>query len=213
MSDHARPLKVLVAHTVPEVRQVIVRSMEELGHSVVAVCDQADELFRRALAGEGELLITGVDLKDSNGVSALVEINRRMAIPAIVVTPRRSFEIVEQALKDHVMAYLIEPLQAEEIKPTISLVLRRFEQFQELQQEVSDLKQALTDRKLIERAKGVLMRRSDINEDDAHKRLRRMATDHRIRLVAAARQILAVNEATEDQQTPDRSTATPPLRS
>jgi len=96
-----------------------------------------------------------------------------------------------------VMAYLIEPIKSAEIMPTIYLVLKRFEQFQELQAENESLKQALADRKLIDRAKGVLMKRAGIDEDAAYKRLRRLATNNRIRMAEAAERVLSVEDAFE----------------
>ena len=190
-------LRVLIAHPTPDVVELIRKAVEDLGHSVVAACETASELVARGSRGEGDLIIASVDLPDFDGVTALVQISHVIAVPAIVVTQRRTLEIVERALKDHVMAYLVEPVRADDLKPSIYLVLRRFEQFQDLQQEVVELKAALEERKLIERAKGVLMRRGNINEEEAHKRLRRMATDQRIRMVDAARVVLSVDEVLE----------------
>jgi response regulator NasT len=160
----------------------------------VAVCYSARELINRAISERPDLIITVVDLPDMDGVSALVEISNTVSIPAIVVTPRTSLEIVERAMLDHVMAYLVEPVEEAEIRPTVHLVLRRFEQFQEMQAEVDSLRQALADRKVIERAKGVLMRRENLDEDAAYKQLRRAATDGRIRLIEVARKVLADDE-------------------
>lgn len=192
-----RPLKVLIAHSSPETRETLETAVHELGHELTAPCETAAELVARGRNREADLIITGVELPDFDGVTALVEISREAAIPSIIVTRRRSLALVERALEDHVMAYLMEPVQTHDVKPAVYLVLKRFEQFQELRHEVSVLKQTLEDRQLLERAKGILMRRGNVSEDEAHRRLRRMATDCRIRMTEAARRILAAEESSE----------------
>jgi response regulator NasT len=183
-------LQILLAHGNRAQRDVLEKAFQELEHDVVEVCLGAKEMIERATSHKPDLIVTGVDLPDMDGISALVEISKVVAIPAIVVTSRSSLELVQRAMLDHVMAYLIEPVEKEEIKPTIFLVLRRFEQFQEMQVEVDNLRQALVERKVVERAKGVLMRREDIDEDAAYKKLRRSATDRRIRLIDVAQEVL-----------------------
>lgn len=189
-----RSLKVLIAHSCPDTRETLKIAVRELGHELTAPCETAAELVTRGRSREADLIITGVELPDFDGVTALVEISRDAAIPSIIVTRRRSLALVERALDDHVMAYLMEPVQPHDVKPAVYLVLKRFEQFEELRNEVSVLKQTLEDRQLIERAKGVLMGHGDVSEEEAHKRLRRMATDCRIRMIEAARRILEPDE-------------------
>ncbi len=184
-------MKVLIAHREQTIRTVLQESLASLHHEVVKLCSTAQELVFEATQSErADLIFTGVDLPDGDGITALLEISATTAIPAVVVTPQRSLGIVEKALRDHVMAFLIEPIEKEEILPTIYLVLRRFEQFEELRRENADLKQALEDRKIIERAKGVLMSRGSLDEEAAYAKLRRIATDHRVKLVVAAKSVL-----------------------
>ena len=185
-------LRILLAPGAGE-SDVLTSVFRALEHEIVETCRTAQDMINSAVARQPDLIVTAVDLPDMDGVSALVEISKTVAIPAIIVTPRTSLDIIERAMLDHVMAYLIEPVQEAEIKPTIHLVLRRFEQFREMQAEVESLRQALSDRKLIERAKGILMRRDDSDEDAAYKKLRRLATDARMKMVEAAQQILAAD--------------------
>jgi response regulator NasT len=183
-------LKTLLAHPNPEQRAQLKRALTELGHDIVCDCDSCDSLISTVRASQPDLIVTGVDLVDGDGIQTLVALGDEYAIPAIVVTQRTSLQVVERAMLDHVMAYLIEPVEVREIKPTIHLVLKRFEQFQELQSEVDTLKNALNDRKVIERAKGLLMKRDELDEDEAYKKLRRMATDGRTRLATVAQSLL-----------------------
>ncbi|SFI79473.1 ANTAR domain-containing response regulator [Planctomicrobium piriforme] len=187
-------LSVLLAHADETTKLAVQHTLEGLGCSVLAACDTASELIQKARELQPELIISGVELPDRDGVSALVELSETHEIPAIIVTHKRSLDIVQRALEDHVMAYMMEPLNHDEMEPTIYLVMRRFEEFNHLQEEVRDLKLALSERKVIERAKGVLMAKHTESEDQAYRRLRRMATDSRIKMLDAARQVLAPHE-------------------
>ena len=143
-------LKTLLAHPNPEQRAQLKRALTELGHEIICDCDSCHQLASTVRASQPDLIVTGVDLVDGDGIQTLVALGDEYAIPAIVVTQRTSLQVVERAMLDHVMAYLIEPVEVREIKPTIHLVLKRFEQFQELQSEVDSLRSALNDRKIIE---------------------------------------------------------------
>jgi len=95
------------------------------------------------------------------------------------------------------MAYLIKPIKQADLETAIALAMRRFEQFQALRKEAGDLRQALEDRKVIERAKGVLMRWSGLDEAEAFRRLQRTASDRNLKLVEVARMLLVAEEATQ----------------
>lgn len=203
--DKIGPRHVGVFHHDPEVRQKLIKAISDLGHNVVLEGDDGKEMVRSVLElTEIDLLVTGNRLSSIDGVSALLDISDHRTIPAIVVTAQRSLEMVERALQDHVMAYLVEPIAIEEIKPTIYLVVRRFEQFEDLKQEVADLHGLLETRRHIERAKAVLMRRHDIDEHSAYSKLRRTAMDQRIKIVDTAKNILEKEAETATSVTDDR---------
>ena len=197
-AERLNGLRVLLGHMEDDTLDIIKQALSDLGNDVIAICRTGSCIVAKANEHVPDLIVTGVDMPDFDGVTALIEVSKSKSIPSIVVTPKRSLEMVERALQDHVMAYLIEPIEVEEIKPTVYLVLRRFEQFEELHKEVQDLKETLSQRKTIERAKGVLMRRSDVTEDEAYQKLRRMATDQRVKLIEAANQVLAVDSAIDE---------------
>ncbi len=202
MNRKNKSVKVAVWHADEDVRNTLCAAIDSIGYEVTAVGEVGAELIEHALKTEDpdncpDLVICGLDLKDRNGVRCLIKIAETRSIPAIMVTDDKSLASVEKALEDHVMAYLVEPVRESEIRPTIYLVLRRFEQFEELKEEVQDLQESLRVRKLIERAKAVIMRRSDIDEDKAYERLRRFAMDNRIKMAEAAEKILDVESAYE----------------
>lgn len=201
MTEEIGIRRVAVFHHDPETLQTIIRALEQLGHEISFSGDDGRHLVNTVRSNpEVDMIVTGNQLSSIDGVSALLEIADQRDVPAIVVTRQRSLEMVERALQDHVMAYLIEPITAEEIKPTVYLVVKRFEQFVELKQEVEDLQELLETRRNIERAKGVLMRRHDINENQAYSRLRKAAMDGRVKIIAVAMDILKEDSLATNQE-------------
>ena len=93
------------------------------------------------------------------------------------------------------MGYLVKPIKQADLEPVIALAMRRFQQFQELRKEAADLRQALEDRKIIERAKGILMKKVQLDEHDAFRRLQKLASDKNLKLVEIARMVLTADEA------------------
>ena len=95
------------------------------------------------------------------------------------------------------MGYLVKPIKQTDLDPAIALAMRRFEQFQALRREAADLRQALEDRKVIERAKGILMRRSHLDEQESFRRMQKLASEKSRKLVDIAQMILIAEEAAQ----------------
>src|SRR5262249_34557483 len=129
------------------------------------------------------------------GIEATELLNRDLHIPVILVSAYHDTDLLCRAGQDHIMAYLVKPVKPADLVATISLAMRRFEQFQQINQEAARLRQALEDRKVIERAKGIIMKRGGLDEADAFHRLQRMASDRNHKLVEVAQAILVAEEA------------------
>jgi two-component system, response regulator PdtaR len=92
-------------------------------------------------------------------------------------------------------AYLVKPIKKADLETTLALAVRRYKEFTALRQQATDLRQALEDRKVIERAKGILMRRAGLDEADAFRRLQKLASDKNVKLVKIAEMIVTAEEA------------------
>src|SRR5258708_11256346 len=103
-------------------------------------------------------------MPDMDGLEAAVALYDDTAIPVILVSAYHDAELIARAEADHILAYLVKPIKTADLEPAIGLAMRRFAQFQALRQETTDLRQALADRKIIERAKGTLMKRAGLDE-------------------------------------------------
>jgi response regulator NasT len=188
-------LRIAIADDEPDMRDYFAKILPRLGHQVVAQARDGRELVEQCRALRPDLVLTDIKMPEMDGIDAAVALYKDAPVPVILVSAYHDAELVERAEADHIMGYLVKPIKQADLGPVISLALRRFEQFQELRQEAADLRQALEDRKLIERAKGILMKKAGLDEATAFRRLQKLASDKNLKLAEVARIILTAEEA------------------
>ena len=189
-----RRLRIAVADDEPDMRQFFAELLPPMGHEVVAVARTGRELVEQCRSVRPDLAITDIKMPDLDGIQAAAEINRETPIPVILLTAHHEAELLARAGADHIMAYLTKPAKPVDIQAAITLAMVRFSHFQTLCREATDLRQALEDRKLVERAKGVVMKRLRMDEEEAFRRMRRLASDRNKKLVEVSRDVSAAEE-------------------
>lgn len=201
--EHAHPapsllpsrLRVALADDEPEVRTTLAKMLEALGHEVAFAAATGRELVDHCLASPVDLVMTDIRMPDMDGLEAADVIYQKVRTPVILLSGHCDKELIERAEETHVFAYLVKPISQMQLGPAIALASRRFEEFQELQQEANDLRQALADRKLIERAKGLLMKHLNVEEQEAFRRLQKLASSKNKKLIEIAEMVLTAAEA------------------
>ena len=188
-------LRIAVADDEPDMQEYFEKILPRLGHEVVSIAETGRQLVDHCEALHPDLVITDIKMPDMDGIEAATTIYKKQAIPVILVSAFHDRDLIERAESDHIMAYLVKPIKQADLEPAIALARKRFEQFEALRRETADLKQALEDRKIVERAKGVLMQRTGLDEQSAFTRLQRLASDKNLRMVEIARTILLADEA------------------
>ena len=163
--------KVLIAEDNPKTRLFLKTQLELLGFDVVdavsngqAAVDLVDEL-------KPDLVIMDIKMPELDGIDAAKAITAKGPMPIILITGLSSDEMASKAVEAGVFAYLVKPVTKKQLEPAIKLAMARYEEFNSLKVEVDDLKDAIETRKLVERAKGILMKRCNISEEDAFKLL------------------------------------------
>jgi response regulator NasT len=187
-------LRIAAADDERDTRQFFEEVLPHLGHEVVAVSASGRELVERCRATLPDLVITDIKMPDMDGLAAVEELNRERSVPVILVSAHHDREFLERAREGHVMAYLIKPVKPADLAAAISMAMMRFEQFQTVRREADDLRQALRERKVIERAKGSVIRRLGIDEMEGFWRLRKLASDRNMKLIHLAELILTAEE-------------------
>jgi response regulator NasT len=190
-------LRIAVADDELDVREFFQEALARMGHEVVAVATTGRELVERCRASRPDIVITDVKMPDIDGLDAAKEIYRDRPIPILIVSAHHDPEFIARAAQHHILAYLVKPIRENQLGPAIEIAMQRFEEFRAMQQEADDLRQALEDRKIIERAKGLLMKQAGIEEEEAFRRLQKLASRKRKRLVEVARGILDAAELLE----------------
>jgi two-component system, response regulator PdtaR len=187
-------LRIVVADDEPDMREYFRKVLPRLGHNVVAAASTGEELIEQCRALRPDLVITDIKMPGMDGIDTAKTVYAEVPLPFILVSAYSDAALIQRAEEDHILAYLVKPIKQADLEPAIALAMRRFEQFEALRREASDLRQALEDRKIIERAKGILMRRLQLDEEEAYRRLRRVASDRNQKLVTLARTIGQADE-------------------
>jgi two-component system, response regulator PdtaR len=184
------PLRILIADDESIRLMSLRKQLTALGHRVIAEASNGEEAVALAAAMQPDLAILDIKMPVADGIEAAQQITRARPIPIILLTAYNEAELVERAAQANISAYLMKPIAEEDLLPAITLALIRFRQFEALRREVSDLREALEARKIIERAKGILVRRLDLTEEEAFRRLQRQSQDSNRKLAEVAEAIV-----------------------
>ncbi len=175
-------------------RTTLGQALKRLGFEVVGEGSSGSEAIRLAQALKPDVLFLAVGLPDLDGLTTAAQILETHALPIIILSSHLNPEVIQRAKEAGVMAYLVKPLREEELLPAMELAISRFEEFNALRKENADLKRILEDRKLIERAKGILMEREKISEPQAFGRIQKASMNRRRSMAEIAQAILLSEE-------------------
>ena len=186
-------LRIVVADDERDTREYLRDMLTRMGHTVVTA-DTGRHLLELAQAGEPDLILTDIRMPDMDGIEAAVQINQVRPVPVILLSGYHDAELLERAKAEHLMAYLIKPIKQADVEAAMSVALARFEDYRQSRRQNDELTQALEERKLVERAKGVVMRRLRVDEQEAFRRLKKLSSHQNRKLADIARTVLQVDE-------------------
>jgi response regulator NasT len=182
--------RILIVDDSANSRNALADGLKELGCAIVAEAADARQGLDLVRRLRPDLIFIAVGLPDTDGLTAAGQIMEEAPTPIIVLSRHRDEEAIRRATEAGVMTYLIKPLRKEELLPAIELTMSRFREFAMLRKENADLKRSLEERKLIERAKGILMEREGLTEEEAFARIRKASMNSRKPIVEIARALL-----------------------
>ena len=185
------PLRVAVAEDDRDTREFLQEALPRLGYSVTAAAGNGRELIDACRRVRPDLIVTDIKMPDMDGIEAVSAINREALVPAVLVSAHHDDDLLSRVNEVPVMGYLVKPFSEAQLKTAVTVAMARHRVFAALRQEAADLRQALEDRKVIERAKGALMRRLGVDEEEAFRRLRSGASSQNLKLVEMGRQVIA----------------------
>ena len=179
-----RAARILVAEDEALIRLDLVEMLTEAGYEVVGQATNGVEAVTLAKELKPDLAILDVKMPELDGISAAQEIIE--ISPVLMLTAFSQKELVERARDAGVMAYVVKPFSISDLTPAIEIAISRHLQMRTLKEEVADLYERLETRKIIDRAKGILMKAMDLSEPEAFSWIQRSAMDRRLSMKEVA---------------------------
>jgi response regulator NasT len=187
-------LRILLVTDRNDHAALIEQALAAARHQVVAAIRPDDDLCFYAAQARPDAVVASLDLPDTALVGQLEQLSRVNPLPVVVFADRSGSGPLRAAVRAGVSAYVVDGLEAARVAPVLETALARFAEFQALRRERDAAVARLSERKCIERAKGILMRRRGLPENAAYQTLRRMAMDRGKRLAEVAESIIVAEE-------------------
>lgn len=183
-------LKVLVVDESRSRAGEICAALALAGHQVVAVLASSDHLADEVAKIHPDVILIDTESPSRDTLEHLAIMGRDMPRPVVIFAQESDTEAIKRAIHAGVAAYVVDGLEPGRLKPIIDVAVTRFEAHQALKQELAEATRKLSDRKLVERAKGILMKSRGLDEEAAYAALRRLAMDRGQALAAAAKDVV-----------------------
>lgn len=168
-------MKILIAEDDGLVARDLARKVKEVGHTVAGLAETGRRAVEAARSLAPDLVLLDIAMPGLDGIAAAREILAARAVPIVMVTAHGDPDLVARAVSAGVMGYLLKPVSDAALRAGIHVAMARFAELQALSKQVTGLSEALEVRKIVERAKGILMKRLQVSEGEAFRRLQRRA--------------------------------------
>ena len=193
MNTNSQKIKILVAEDETIIRLDLVEMLTDAGYEVVAQAENGAVAIEMAKKYQPDLAILDVKMPEVDGITAAEQI---ISIsPVLMLTAFSQRELVERARDAGVMAYVVKPFSIGDLVPAIEIAISRHRQMKSLEAEVADLYERLETRKIIDRAKGILMKAMNLSEPESFNWIQKSAMDRRISMKQVAQAIISPESA------------------
>lgn len=181
---------VLICDDEPVIRMSLKNMLKEVGFDEIMECGDGEAAVATALSRFPDIAILDISMPKMDGITATREIRKKLKIPIIFLTAAFDPETVQKAKEAGVAAFLTKPLRKQDLWPAIEMAFAHAEEMETLKEQVEELKETIENRKLVEKAKGVLMRSQGLSEPEAFRRMQKLAMDKRKSMRQIAEAIL-----------------------
>lgn len=192
--SEATPRRILVADDEPLIRLDLREMLATLGYQVVGEAADGATAVRLARETRPDLVIMDIQMPEINGIEAAETLTAENIAPVLLLTAYSQKELVERAQQAGVVGYLVKPFRDSDIQPAVEVALARFEEFRAVREQVRTLEESLETRKIVDRAKGVLMDTQGLKEADAFRRIQKLSMDSRKSMREVAEAILLAHQ-------------------
>jgi AmiR/NasT family two-component response regulator len=187
-------LRIVIADDESIIRLDLKETLVRLGHEVVAEAGDGRTAVDLTQQHRPDLVILDVKMPVLDGVDAAKEISALRLAPVLLLTAYSQRDLVQRALEAGVFAYVVKPFTESDLLPAMGVAIARFREFAEISQQADSLAAALETRKLVDRAKGILMDRHGLKEQEAFRRIQQQSMNSRKSMRQIAEAILLASE-------------------
>lgn len=187
-------LRILLADDEALIRLDLREMLTEAGHEIVDEAANGQEAVQLAQELHPDIVIMDVKMPVMDGLTAAQQITEAEIAPVLLLTAYSQQDIVARATEAGVIAYLVKPVREQQLFPAVEVAVSRFRAWKELGRELDELKESLATRKLVDRAKGILMTAHKMTEQEAYRKMQQFSMAKRISLKKLAEEIIAADE-------------------
>jgi two-component system, response regulator PdtaR len=188
------PTRIILAEDETVIRMDLKEELQRQGYLVVGDVGDGQSAVNLARELRPELVIMDVRMPEMDGITAAEILTREKIAPVVLLTAFSDDELIERARDAGVVTYLTKPFRSSDLKPAIEIALSRFQEFKSMEVRVKDLEDHLATRKVVEKAKGVLMTKHGVTEQEAFRRIQKASMNNRKSMREIAEAILLAEE-------------------
>jgi len=187
--------RVIIADDESVIRADLREMLTTLGYLVVGEAGDGQSAVNSARELKPDLVIMDIKMPQMDGIEAARILTQEKIAPVLLLTAYSQRDLVDRAREAGVVGYLVKPFREQEIGPAIDIALARFQEFRELEKQVGDLNETLETRKIVDRAKGILMDTQHLTEMEAFRKIQKMSMNTRKPMKEIAEAIILAQEA------------------
>ncbi|HWR40023.1 MAG TPA: response regulator, partial [Patescibacteria group bacterium] len=184
-------LRIVIADNESIIRMDLKELLEEAGHEVIGQAMDGLRAVELARKYRPDLVIMDIKMPEMDGITAATIISDEKLAPVLLLTAFSQKEIVDKAKDSGVLGYLVKPVKEANLFPAMEIAISRFQEFMELERELEDVKKSLETRKILDRAKGILMEAHGLSETEAYRRIQQYSMSKRKSIREVAESIVA----------------------
>ncbi len=189
-----QPLRVVIADDESIIRLDVKKVLEDIGHTVVGEASDGETAVNLARNLQPDICILDIKMPVMDGLDAAKIITEESIAPVVLLTAYSEGDLIDRARDAGVFGYLVKPFQESDMRPAIDIAIARFEQMKALEEQVSGLEDKIETRKVVERAKGILMDKFQMKENEAFRRIQTQSMNTRKSMKEIAEAIIIANE-------------------
>lgn len=174
---------------------ILEKALEDAGYLVIAVLCSSDNLLMHIEREQPDVIIVDLESPNRDSLESMRIVTQHNPKPIVMFTNNADDDMISEAINAGVSAYVVDGFNENRIKPIMNVAIARFREFQALRSELEKTKSSLEERKLIEKAKGIIMAQRQCKEEEAYQVLRKISMDNNKRIIEIAEQIISITDA------------------